>query len=140
MRFLIMAIIAAVLLTGGCMDELHSYEECVQIETARCELRESCEGELGYKFDYDTCVVYYEEFCRTRKMNGPGSAALTQAMVDACIAAIMQVPCKWLNDGLDETDMLPECDFLHTDPKDGGPDGGTDPDPDAGSDGGSDGG
>jgi hypothetical protein len=102
------------------MDPLHDYKACVKIEQARCQLRENCDP----GFDKATCYAYYEEFCRTRKMNGPGSDNLTDEMIQACIDAILQVPCEWLGPGVDETEFLPECDFLHKKPPDGGPDDG----------------
>lgn len=90
------------------MDPLHDYRECVKIETARCQLRENCDP----SFEYDTCVAYYKEFCRTRKLKGPGSDTLTDEMVQACVEAVLAVPCETLNPGVDETEALEECRFI----------------------------
>jgi hypothetical protein len=119
---LLLAVISSVL-AAGCMDPLHDYKACVKVQKARCELRESC-GLLSV--DLETCYAYYEEFCRTRKMNGPGSDNLTDEMVDACVAAILTVPCEMLGPGIDETELVPECEFLQKPGED------TDTTPDAG--------
>jgi len=120
MRIALLAIALLALVLAGCMDPLQDYNKCVAIEKARCELHDSCYT----SFDYETCVSYYKEFCRTRKMNGPGSDMLTDEMVQACVDAILEVPCEMLNNGLDETELLPECDFLQKKPEDTDPDAG----------------
>jgi hypothetical protein len=136
MRIAFLAILSFALAFVACMDPLHDYSGCVRIEKARCQLRENCDS----GFDYETCVAYYQEFCRTRKMNGPNSDVLTPEMVQACVDAILNVPCEVLNPGLDETELLPECDFLQKLPEpdagdgDGGADSDTDTDTDVDSD------
>ncbi|MBW2278643.1 MAG: hypothetical protein JRF63_14215, partial [Deltaproteobacteria bacterium] len=127
MRFALLAVITFALAHTSCMDPLHDYNKCVKVETARCQLRESCVS----GFDYGTCVAFYKEFCRTRKINGPGSDMLTDEMVQACVDAILAVPCESLIPGFDETELLPECEFLQKEPEDTDPDAG---DGDAGGD------
>ena len=68
------------MLTISCMDDLHNYNDCVQIETARCEFRDRCDA----GFDVAGCVTYYEEFCRTRKIK----ADFKETQVDDCLADI----------------------------------------------------
>ena len=135
MRNLILGQLALVVLVGaagGCMDKLYDYERCVDIETARCELRDNCiEG-----FDKATCVSYYEEYCRTRKLKN--DKGIDKADVDACVAAIEALPCEALYDeegnlaAVDETESLPECDFIETPDDDA--DAGGDSDADADTD------
>jgi hypothetical protein len=136
MRVSLLTILTFALVAVGCMDPLHDYDRCVRIEKARCQLRENCDP----SFDYQTCVAYYEEFCRTRKMNGPGADTATDEMVQACIDAILAVPCETLNPGIDETSLLPECDFIQKKPEDTDPDAGDggDSDSDTGTDTGTD--
>jgi hypothetical protein len=93
----------------ACMDPLHDYGDCVKIEKARCELRETCDA----SFDLDTCIAYYEEYCRTRKIDPPdGVENPNKNQIDACISAIAEVPCTALSSSNSETDDLPECSFL----------------------------
>lgn len=134
MRLVLIVAMAISLVGSGCMDPLHDYKKCVEVETARCQLREQCDP----GFDYATCVAYYKEFCRTRKMNGPGSDVLTDEMVQDCIDAILEVPCEVLVPGRDETELLPECDFLQKKPTDTDPDAGADGDTDTDTETGSD--
>ena len=72
------------------MDPLHNYNACVDIETARCQKREECKN----SFDQKTCVSFYKEFCRTRRFKGPGRENLTEANINACIAAIDSIECS----------------------------------------------
>jgi hypothetical protein len=92
------------------MDPLHDYQECRAIERARCDLRESCDP----GFDTATCYAYYDELCRTRELKGPGAETLTDAQLQACLAAVAAFPCEQLNPGIDETEALPECGFVQT--------------------------
>jgi len=101
----------AALVAAGCGDKLHDYRECVEIEKARCALRASCDQ----AFDLGTCYEYYGEFCRTRKIDGPLGADATEAQVDECVAAIAEYPCDLLDQKVDETDAIPECEFLWPD-------------------------
>ncbi|MCU0663771.1 MAG: hypothetical protein MUC50_15760 [Myxococcota bacterium] len=114
----IAAIIAITVLLGlpGCMDPLQDYRECVNLETARCDLREGCVGNASFDkefpdFDRDTCVAYAKEHCRTRKI---GASDFTQAQVKACIEAIAKTPCDSLAMNVAETRDLEECAFLIT--------------------------
>lgn len=93
---------------AGCMDPLNDYKDCVKIEKARCDLRDSCSA----SFDRATCYDYYEEYCRTRKVDGPLGGDATKEQVDQCVAAIATVPCDQLDRDVDETDSLSECEFL----------------------------
>ncbi len=117
-------ILASVILSG-CMDSLHDYKDCVKIETARCDLRESCLP----GFDRATCVAYYKEFCRTREIDGPLGKEASDNQVAACVAAIATYGCV-LDPKVDETTDIPACEFLW--PKNPDEDSGTDDLPDAG--------
>ncbi len=119
-------VILASLVLAGCMDSLNDYEDCVTIETARCDLRESCDP----GFDRSTCVAYYKEFCRTREIDGPLGKNASDNQVDACVAAIKTYDCLLLDPKVDETTDIPACEFLW--PKDSEEDSGTDDLPDAG--------
>ncbi len=110
---------------AGCMDSLNDYEDCVTIETARCDLRESCDP----GFDLSTCVAYYKEFCRTREIDGPLGKNASDNQVAACVAAIATYGCD-LDPKVDETTDIPACEFLW--PKEPDEDSGTDVPPDAG--------
>ena len=115
----------AVLCTLGCMDPLEDYQECVEIETARCSLREKCSS----SFDFDTCVAYAREHCRTRQIpNDCNGSNNLQPCVNACVDAIEQVDCDLLEMSYNETENLEECEFL--DPPDEEPDAGSDTDTD----------
>ena len=108
------------------MDNLHDYKECVEIETARCELRDNCKDqgnpafmkEFG-DFDYDTCIAYCKEHCRTRKIGGGDWENWTGHDVDNCVAAIVDLcpnHCKDLHPSVDETEwpfMEEVCGFLN---------------------------
>ncbi|MFO8070917.1 MAG: hypothetical protein R6V85_03485 [Polyangia bacterium] len=122
------------LVVSGCMDPLENYRACVRIEKARCELRKSCDS----TFDRASCESYYEEFCRTRHLEGPGSDALTSDQVDACVEAILAYDCALLNPGIDETESIPECGFIEKPSEDAGSDAGTDTDTGSESDTGTD--
>jgi hypothetical protein len=117
--------LALVASLAACMDPLYDYSECQAIEHARCDLR----GECNPGFDVDTCRAYYDEFCRTRQLKGPGNETLTDAELQACLDAIAAFPCDQLNSGVDETESLPECTFIEA--VDGGASG-DDAGPDAG--------
>lgn len=113
MRFLLLFAIVA-FGVAGCKDPLHDYQECVDIETARCRLRASCVGVSSFdkefpNFDENTCVAYAKEHCRTRKIHASG---FTRKQVDDCIDAIAQVPCENLAMNTTETMALSECAFL----------------------------
>jgi hypothetical protein len=107
------------LCTTGCMDPLKNYDECVEIETARCDLRHSCIGVGDFNdefpdFDYDTCIAYAQEHCRTREIVGSDDCEddLT-ACVDLCVLAIENVDCGILEMSVDETVHLPDCEFIN---------------------------
>ena len=122
------------------MDDLHDYKECVQIETARCKLRDDCKqhGDPTFLqefkgFDYDTCVAYAKEHCRTRKIGGGDWDTWNGTHVDNCAAAIEGLfpeYCSDLHPSVDETEwpfMEPVCGFLNEveeepPPQDAGPD------------------
>jgi len=103
------ALAVLALAASACGDPVENYGACTAVETARCALREKCVP----SFDYATCTAYYEEFCRTRHVNGETEAAPTKAELEACVAAIVALDCSVLTDGLDETDLLEECSFAH---------------------------
>lgn len=114
--------IICALMILGCMDPTPDYEECVKIETARCDARDQCRGEESFDeayphFDVDTCVAYAKEHCRTRKISGD----YTPQQVDDCVAAIIEdVTCDDLIPrGVDETKDLWDCHFI--DDRDAGP-------------------
>jgi hypothetical protein len=127
-RFLFAASLFS-LLAIACMDPLHDYQECVQIETARCKLRQDCKksGNAVFKekfkdFDYDTCVAYAKEHCRTREIGG-GDENVWQNWsdkdVDKCADAILALfpnHCVDLDPSVDETEwdfMDDVCGFLN---------------------------
>jgi len=93
---------------AGCMDPIHDYKECRAIEHARCELR----GECDPLFDVATCRAYYDELCRTRRLEGQGSDTLTPEQLQDCLDAIAAFPCEELNPGINETALLDECGFI----------------------------
>lgn len=112
---LLAGLVLTVATPTACMDPLNDYGDCVKVETARCELRDACFA----GFDLETCVAYYEEFCRTREIDGLWGKNASDAQVQACVNAIrgMYVSatenrCDELDDAIDETDLLPECGFL----------------------------
>ena len=108
--FIILPVAASLcfLFASGCMDPLNDYKDCVKIEKARCDLRES----FDQTFDKATCYDYYEEYCRTREIDGPVGKSATDAEVDSCVEAISQIPCGHLSNKVDETSSLSECEFL----------------------------
>jgi len=120
------ALAVLALAASACGDPVENYGTCTAVEQARCALRERCVP----SFDYDTCAAYYDEFCRTRHVNGETGAVPTEAELEACVAAIVALDCAMLADGLDETDLLEECSFAH--PKDEADAGDTDDTSDAG--------
>jgi hypothetical protein len=152
MKRLLLAAIAAVLAQPGCMDPLHNYDACVEIETARCQKRADCiadAADFEYPgFDYDTCVTYYKENCRTREMNGLHADQAAEKDVQGCIDAIRKLSCDKISWGVNETYDLPACDFLEDhdtgidrdsgSDTDGDTDGDTDTDGDSDVDGGAD--
>ncbi len=164
MRRIVIEIAVLSLLVFGCQDPLHEYEECKEIENARCELRRDCykagnaEFRKEYKgFDYDTCVAYAEEHCRTRKIGGGEEEDIenhgdwTNKDVNDCVKAIGALhpdQCKDLDKSIDETESKrfptvaevcwfinkPEEEEEEEEPDDAGTDSSSD-DSDAGSDG-----
>ena len=65
-------------------------------------------------FDEKNCIAYAEEHCRTRKIGGD-SRSWGQQDVEACVNAIngLSSSCiKLTPRGVDETEDLPQCDFL----------------------------
>ncbi|MCP4674010.1 MAG: hypothetical protein GY854_00510 [Deltaproteobacteria bacterium] len=171
MRRIVISITVLSLLIFGCQDPLHEYKECKEIENARCELRKDCykagnaEFRKEYKgFDYDTCIAYAREHCRTRKIGG-GEDEVAEAKsdwnnsdVDDCVEAIGTIcpdQCKDLDKSIDETEsnkfpaVAEVCWFINKDddedeeeeePEDAGtdsapPDTDDDPPSDAGADG-----
>lgn len=108
-----LALAVLALAAAACGDPLNDYRECVRVERARCTLRDKCDP----KFDKATCYAYYEEFCRTREIDGELGKSATKEQVDACVAAIEAMDCALLDgaedDGIDETDLLEECTFAH---------------------------
>lgn len=112
------------------MDPKPNYSECVEIETARCEVRDGCIGDPSFDksypvFDTATCLTYAKEHCRTRKIGGEG---WDQADVEACTTAIENLPCAALIPrGIDETESIAgdPCWFIDVpstdeEPADGG--------------------
>ena len=99
------------------MDPLHNYDECVQIETARCDARAACKGtetfDASYPgFDKDTCIAYAKENCRTRKIGAAGTL-WDQRDVESCVTAIGDLSCDDLIPrGIDETESLDACWFI----------------------------
>ena len=122
-----------ILCTVGCMDPLKNYDECVEIETARCALRQDCKGVGDFdaefpNFEYDTCVAYAEEHCRTTELADPDCDPNLPACVDACVAAIEALApdfCDDLEMNYNETADLPACDFLMADEDEEEPDAGS---------------
>ena len=120
MRRIVIFIIVLSLLVFGCQDPLHEYKECKEIENARCALRRDCykagntEFRKEYKgFDYDTCVAYAREHCRTRKIGGGEEVDIedngewNNTDVDKCVEAIgalYPAQCKDLDKSIDETE------------------------------------
>jgi len=113
--------IAAVTSCMGCLDPLTDYDECVRIETARCDLRKQCETaapahfdqEFG-DFDYDTCIAYLKENCRVRQIEAEGWRE--QDIVN-CVNAILALHpdgCTSLTPRADETEPLDACWFIRT--------------------------
>lgn len=122
MRFFNISLAALGILLPACMDATPDYSECVQIETARCDIREQCRGKKAFdeaypKFDGDTCVAYAKEHCRTRKIEGD----YTEQQLEACVKAIREdLTCKDLIPrGVVETETLWDCAFI--DDRDAGP-------------------
>lgn len=107
------------------MDSLRDYQECKDIETARCDLRDSCKGDKVFDkqfpgFDRATCVAYAAEHCRTREIGGAVDWEGTD--VDKCVAAILTVDCAVLQKGDDETETLDPCAFINSKSEDEDPD------------------
>ena len=99
------------------MDPRPNYDECVQIETARCDVRETCIGNKAFDkaypdFDRDTCVAYSKEHCRTRRITGED---WEQKDVDKCVKAILSLKqdCgRLIPKGEDETEDIGQCNFI----------------------------
>lgn len=99
------------------MDSRPDYDECVRIETARCDVREACIGNKAFDkaypdFDRDTCVAYSKEHCRTREIRGE---KWDQKNVDACVEAILSLKkdcSKLIPKGEDETEAIGQCNFI----------------------------
>jgi hypothetical protein len=106
------------MLASGCSDGLHNYDECVQIETARCDVRAECQEDEAFdaaypKFDRATCIAYIKEHCRTRKIAGKN---WDQSDVNKCATAVtgLKDNCDALIPrGIDETEDLDECWFIN---------------------------
>ncbi|MCP4604038.1 MAG: hypothetical protein GY847_26535 [Proteobacteria bacterium] len=129
MKQVFIAAVAFAFLVLGCLDSLHDYSECKEIEFARCELRRDCqdEGNGDFKkefkdFDYDTCIAYSEEHCRTRKIGGGDEEIYGKwngKNVDRCVKAINDLfpgHCKDLDRSVDETEwefMEETCWFIN---------------------------
>ena len=104
---------------AACMDPLHNYDECVEIERARCEVRGQCQqtedkafNKSYPDFDVDTCLAYAKEHCRTRKIAGDG---WDQRDVEDCVNSInaLRDHCDALIPrGHDETEDLADCWFI----------------------------
>ncbi len=101
----------------GCMDPTPDYDECVEIETARCDIRSDCVGNKKFdeaypKFDGDTCVAYAKEHCRTRKIEGD----YDPRQLERCVRSIRRdLTCSDLTpkgvDEIVEADLC-ACRFL----------------------------
>ena len=99
------------------MDPKPDYDECVQIETARCEVRKQCEDAEGFKdsykrFNVDTCIAYSKEHCSTRKIRGTD---WDQGNVEACVEAILSLKydcSRLIPKGIDETESIGQCNFI----------------------------
>ncbi len=99
------------------MDPRTDWEECVQIETARCEVRQTCmkneDVEEAYgNFDLDTCIAYSKEHCRTRQIEGDN---WDQKDIEACVKAILSLKhdcSRLLPKGQDETEDIGQCNFI----------------------------
>lgn len=108
--------LVAALLLGACMDDIHDYDHCLDIEDARCARRDACLGsseefDSRFKgFDLDTCEAYAREHCRTRELQGDDDPA--PETVQACLNAISQVPCAEIYKDEDETEDIPACEFI----------------------------
>ena len=104
--------LVALALAASCGDPLENYGVCTSVERARCALRDSCTP----TFDYTGCAAYYDEFCRTRHVDHAYEAP-TDAELAACVAAILVFDCEELKNtaaqGIDETNLIPECWFAH---------------------------
>jgi len=111
------------------MDDLYNYAECKRIESARCELRKNCVEaddptfDKNFKdFDYDTCLTYAQEHCRTRKI-GWDESEWNSKNVEECTEAILSLypdHCKDLRKADDETEWTilgDACVFIE-EPKD----------------------
>ena len=77
----------------GCMNESGDYSGCVDVETARCELRKRCDS----GFDIDQCIYYYKEQCRIREFDNDA----TDKQLSACIKDLESIgsdkQCKELD-------------------------------------------
>ena len=101
----------------SCMDPRPNYDECVDIETARCNVREQCRSNEDFDdeypdFDVDACIRYGKEHCRTRKIAGED---WVQRDVEDCVTAILSLKstCDQLFPrGVDETESIGQCNFL----------------------------
>ncbi len=112
-------LIVGICLSGGCADPLYNYSECVDIETARCDLRTACKEKDAASFeqkfpdfDRETCLTYAKENCRVREIKGEG---WTADDIDACVKAILALQnhqCADLNPKTDETTALRACWFI----------------------------
>jgi hypothetical protein len=140
-RFLIILFTGS-LFAMGCVEERHDYKQCVEIETARCELRDNCLIYDEYNpnlanpfnkrfpgFNLDTCIDFAREHCGTRKLGASslcsGQGKEINTCVEECVAAILDLgpdpedptapgpnECDYLERGLDETLRLEECNFI----------------------------
>ena len=104
------------------MDPTPDYDECVKIETARCDIRTDCMGRPAFDkaypdFDGETCIAYAEEHCRTRRIK----EGYEPRQVERCAGSIRRdLTCADLIPrGVDETKDLCACAFISG--KDAGP-------------------
>ena len=108
---------AAVLMgLGSCIESGEHYEECVDIEDARCVVRDLCSEDFP-DFDLRHCQIYAGENCRVRGILGE----FKKSDVEDCKDAILALPCddpNLVDDDEDETESIPECDFIEGDPED----------------------
>ncbi len=150
MRWIVITTGVIVCAAAGCQDPLKEYAECKKIEFARCELRQDCQNDPDnvlsntdqaafnkeFKgFDYDTCIAYAKEHCRTRKIGGgeeelrelEGYGNWSGTDVKDCataIKALYPAGCVKLDKSEDETEenKFPEvfdtCWFINEDKDD----------------------
>lgn len=141
-RFLI-PLIAVSVYAMGCVEDKHDYNQCKDIEYARCELRANCqtaayqnedpEARVDFDdrfpdFELEQCISHAREHCGTKKLGAKSRCKelSINICVDQCVEAILNLGprfdagvmegphCDDLERGIDETLPLPECDFVQT--------------------------